>query len=192
MATGAFLPKQHPGKTRPAEFSWEELRGPASVHNWPLVNTVAPDSFIGHIRSRTRKAGFDLPTEAQWEYACRAGTTSRFNNGSDNDEAMRELGRFKWNQRWVEEIDKKSPRWKPDGKDYDGGYTSVGLYKPNAWGLYDMHGNVAEWCLDRRGNDRILRGGHWKWEAHSCTSSAQASNGPSKRRGGLRLVLRLE
>ena len=81
------------------------------------------------------KAGmvFDLPTEAQWEYACRAGTTTAVNTGKNltngsSDPAMDEVATYSHNM--------------------GGNYSTVGSYLPNAWGLYDMHGNVAEWCLD--------------------------------------------
>jgi formylglycine-generating enzyme required for sulfatase activity len=89
-----------------------------------------------------------LPTEAQWEYACRAGTKTAYNDGSDMERY--DIG----GGRWVDDTLSLLGRY--DGNRYDGvgGYsddpTVVGSYKPNKWGLYDMHGNVEEWTRDWR------------------------------------------
>ena len=127
-------PAKHKGDGRPVtNVSWNEIRGDSSVHDWPTVRTVDANSIVGRIRARTGLS-FDLPTDAQWECACRAGTTSNFNNGGDSDDDRRKLGRFFDNRL--------------DGRGGYAEHTTVGSYLPNAWGLYDMHGNVREWCLD--------------------------------------------
>ena len=153
------------------QVTWHEIRGSSLPYNWPKSTKVEPDSFMGRLQARTGLS-LDLPTEAQWEYACRAGTTSEYHNGGDSEKDLIQLGRYKGNQN--------------DGK---GGYNKiakVGSYLPNAWGLYDMHGNVWEPCLDWygecqdgvvdpvgpfRGPNRVFRGGGWFNDATCCTSS---------------------
>ena len=126
---------------------------------------------------------FSLPTEAQWEYACRAGTTTPFHSGGflDRDDANfgRNLGRT----------------------------AEVGSYPANAWGLHNMHGNVWEWCLDlyndypfgqvtdpvgnSTGTSRVLRGGGWFHAAGDCRSAVRHHREPTVRNHaiGFRLAL---
>ena len=164
-------PSFYSGDTRPVEYvSYKVIRGSSMGAQWPVSNAVDSDSFLGKLRARTG-LDFDLPTEAQWEYACRAETTSDYNNGGNTENDLKLLGRYSGD--------------KTDGK---GGctdaHTVVGSYLPNAWGLYDMHGNVSEWCLDwsggsLSGNDpvgsssgsgRVLRGGDFSNSWLLCTS----------------------
>ena len=170
-------PSRDLGDTYPvANMYLEHIRGSFVGANWPLHSQVDADSFLGKIRARTA-LNLDLPTEAQWEYACRAGTTTALNNGKDlentsQDAAMAEVGRYRYNE--------------SDGK---GGYyyAKVGSYRANAWGLYDMHGNVWELCLDWYGNYatgaqtdpvgaasgsyRVMRGGSHYIDALYCRSA---------------------
>ncbi len=163
-------PATYKGDMRPVEHvSYNDIRGATLGAQWPASNSVDPNSFMGRLRARSPMV-FDLPTEAQWEYACRAGTSTALNSGKNLTAAgqcpnMAEVGRYNLNQ--------------SDGK---GGYTewstTVGSYLPNVWGLYDMHGNVCEWCLDwfepdlgdtpvidpkgaETGSSRALRGSHY-------------------------------
>ena len=175
--------------TRPVEkVSYDMIRGSSAGAGWPASFAVDGDSFMGRLRSKTSIDGFDLPTEAQWVYACRAGTTTDYNSGKDHastlqDSAMDEVGRYKYNGGQDDSQD--CATW--------AGTAKVGTYKPNIWGLYDMHGNVQEWCLDwsdgamsgddpvgsSSGTRRILRGGCWDNVACNCTSSDVSYSRPS-------------
>jgi len=181
LVTGSN-PSDYEGDARPVEYvSYNMIRGSSAGAGWPGSDAVDADSFLGKLRARTG-VEFDLPTEAQWEYACRAGTTTDLNSGKnltnwDQDSAMDEVGRYYHNR--------------SDGKSGYSQHTTVGSYLPNAWGLYDMHGNVCEWCLDwpgtlgggtdpegsSSGSSRVRRGGSWDLNAHYCTSSYRGSYG---------------
>ena len=196
LVTGSN-PSERKGDMRPVEqVSWNMIRGDSSKYNWPSSANVDPSTFMGKIRARTGLK-FDLPTEAQWEYACRAGTTSSFNNGGNSEADLKKLGRFALNQkiRGWKESDADFVRHVPDGKGgYWSGHTVVGSYLPNAWGLYDMHGNVGEWCLDWHGNlssgvtdplgsspgsDRVVRGGGNSNSMKGASSSVRIRFSPS-------------
>ena len=162
--------------------SRDMIRGESSKYNWPSSSEIAPDSFMGRLQARTG-FGFDLPTEAQWEYACRAGTTSKYNNGDDSKYSMKQLGRCFDNPN--------------DGRGRYLEHTTVGSYKPNAWGLYDMHGNIEEMCLDWYASDllnhavdpigppsgekRVSRGCSWINPANFCSSSFRSTTSLSYR-----------
>ena len=98
-----------------------------------------------------------LPTEAEWEYCCRAGKQTTYGFGDD----VKELTHYCW--------------YKANSKGYD---PPVGAKKPNAWGLYDMHGYIWEWCADSWSEDynakavpkeKVIRGGSWAHPAEQCT-----------------------
>ena len=135
-------PSYYKGDMRPVEqVSYNDIRGSVNGAGWPTHNQVDANSFMGRLRSKVNML-FDLPTEAQWEYACRAGTSSALNNGKPcSTENLKEVARCQYNSG-------SSNSYPYDGK---GGYSStakVGTYLENAWGLYDMHGNVSELCRD--------------------------------------------
>jgi len=145
------------------------------------------------------KYRFTMPTEAQWEYACRARTTTPFNTGENlTTEQANYHGNYPY-------------RNNPKGK-YLEKTTPVGSYPPNAWGLYDMHGNVWEWCMDwygekyydeckkkgivenpagpETGSYRVLRGGSWNYNGQFCRSAYRNNCSPDDRHKfiGFRLV----
>ncbi len=145
--------------------SYDMIRGSSNGAKWPSSSAVDSDSFMGRLRARTG-LNFDLPTEAQWEYACRAGTTTTYYWGDSKNSS--------YSYAWYNGNSSSRPHW-------------VGEKTPNAWGLYDMSGNVWEWCLDwwgslkygtnpkgpSSGSTRVWRGGGWSNSADSCTSSSR-------------------
>lgn len=149
-----------------ARLSYNLLRGTSAGTLYPDSTAVDATSVIGILRAKTGLTTLDLPTEAQWEYACRAGTTSDYNNGGSTEADLATLGRYSGNQN--------------DGRGgFSGGATTVGSYAPNRWGLYDMHGNVQEWCLDYSYSGRALRGGSFYYVAGFCRSGGRLSGDPS-------------
>ena len=175
-------------KTRPVEqVSYNQIRGSSLGAKWPSSSEVDATSFIDKIRAKTGLDEFDLPTEAQWEYACRAGTTTALNSGKNltstsSDVNMNEVGRYGYNSGYCPNYSYSSSSTTSQGT------AAVGSYKPNDWGLYDMHGNVWEWCLDwwtsslsaatdptgaSSGSSRVGRGGSWCYDAYYCRSACR-------------------
>ena len=185
--------------------SYDDIRGATNstpAIDWPAtVYTVASGSFMDKLRDKTGLTDFDLPTEAQWEYVCRAKTATVFNDGNaaakydgteENNNGntngfLNALGWYKFN-------DPTPPT----------AAQPVGGKLPNAWGLYDTHGNVWEWCLDWygtpvsgsdpkgtvSGSNRVIRGGSWCYPASHCRSAYRSISTPSYRSNniGFRLV----
>jgi len=123
--------------------------------------------------------GYRLPTEAEWEYACRAGTTTPFSTGNNITTSQANYhGILPYNKNAIGENREKT--------------TTVGSFAPNAWGLYDMHGNVWEWCYDMYGNysreaqtdplgaslswdaKRVTRGGSWRNSGEYARSASRS------------------
>jgi len=170
------------------------ISGSTDPSNWGVTPVYPATSAAWDAVEIVKGAnGYRLPTEAQWEYACRAGMTTPFNTG-DNvtaDQANYD-GRYPY---------KKFPPGK-----YRQATTPVGTFDPNAWGLYDMHGNVWEWCWDWHGNYtgdaktdpqgaiigayRVARGGSWSNNARFLRSASRGSSVPAFRDAiiGLRIV----
>jgi formylglycine-generating enzyme required for sulfatase activity len=157
------------------------------------VETLSCDEAMEFCRKLSQRTGkkVHLPTEAQWEYACRAGTTTRFSFG-DAEKALDDCG---WS------LSNSNSKTHP-----------VGQKRANPWGLYDMHGNVWQWCSDwyadsyaneknedpqgpDSGYGRVLRGGSWYVNRQTCRSAFRATSDPYGRVngfGGFRVVVDIE
>jgi len=152
----------------PSAFNNEQFYRTRPVERVAYV-TVMSD-FMPAIREKTGNNRFNLPREAQWEYACRAGTTSLYNNGGNTEDDLKLLGRYLGDGS-VADFNGADPGSCSTNK----GTAAVGSYLPNNWGLYDMHGNVWEWCSDEWGvqdgnKQMVVRGGDWSDPATNCTS----------------------
>ncbi len=189
------------GKHEVTQGQWERVMGNNPGHftgdpRLPVEQVSWGDcqEFLERLNSRV-SGGFRLPTEAQWEYACRAGTTAPFHFGETiSTEQANYDGNYAYGS----------------GRQgtYRGKTAEVGSFPANAWGIYDMHGNVSEWCSDwyasdyyQRcpGNDpengaknayRVLRGGSWDTQPRFCRSAYRFWDAPEGRENGrgLRLV----
>jgi formylglycine-generating enzyme required for sulfatase activity len=192
----------HMGVTEVTQEQYEAVMGdrPWSGKSYVGRSEDAPASYIswhdatGFCEKLSRKTGqtIMLPTEAQWEYACRAGSTTEYCFG----DSQRELGEYAWYHDNTWDAGEKYPH-------------RVAQKRPNDWGLYDMHGNVWEWCRDWYDSDyyennamtdptgpsgekyRVVRGGSWYSAPRGCRSAARGRDNPtdSDHYSGFRVVV---
>ncbi len=168
--------------TEVTRAQWEPVMGKLKSHYWNNCENVCPEGrtsydeaqeFIRKLNQRGDKITYSLPTEAQWEYAARAGSSTRFYFGDSDTQ----LGEYAWYKKNSASI-----------------IHPVGQKRPNAWGLYDMYGNVQEWCQDyygdyptgsvtdptgpATGRIRVIRGGQILLLAKRCRSAYRNAQFP--------------
>lgn len=155
----------------PSHFKAAGLEAPVEQVGWSDCQ-----AFLRELNARVSGGGFRLPTEAEWEYACRAGTVTVFHYGDQLDSSK---ANFDGSASYANG---------PSGE-FRRTTVPVGQFPPNGFGLYDMHGNVWEWCQDwyavypqnsisnpvgpSSGAVRVLRGGCWRRSANNCRSAAR-------------------
>ncbi len=188
IAQGPFeaLMRRNTSKFRDPEYPMDSI-------SWYLAT-----EFCFVLTRQERKAGrippgycYRLPTEAEWEYCCRAGTTSRYSFGNADD-LLHRFGNYcdATNSSHLPWIDRSHS----DGFDRT---APIGSFNANPWGIYDMHGNVWEWCFDffyaynkiettnpfgvLSGVKKVLRGGSWYHAAIGCSSSNRDGVAPEER-----------
>ena len=181
----------------PSHFKNGKNGAPQDTSNYPVedVSWYNCQEFLKKLSQKTGKT-YRFPTEAEWEYACRSGTTTAFHYGDSLNSLQANFnGNYPYNDTLIGPHMKKT--------------TEVGYYRPNAWGLYDMHGNVLEWCHDwdardyyksspmndpqgpSSGENRVIRSGSWTNWAKTCRSASRNSGKPefSYNYYGLRVVM---
>jgi formylglycine-generating enzyme required for sulfatase activity len=185
-------PSRFQSKETQGENKVRLLAGENNTDNRPVeqVSWLDAMEFCSRLSQRTGR-NYTLPSDAQWEYACRAGTTTPFHFG---DTISPELANYDGNHSYADG---------PKGL-YREQTTPVGLFPANAWGLMDMHGNVNEWCLDEwhesyegaptdggawadgaeaekskeKEKTRLLRGGSWNYRPLGCRSGSRNLDWP--------------
>jgi formylglycine-generating enzyme required for sulfatase activity len=183
-----FQPSDDKSRDRVAFGSFQLLEGETTTDERPVERVTWDDAmeFCQRLSQRTRRH-YTLPSEAQWEYACRAGTTTPFAFG---DTLTEELANYDASETYG-----NGPKgeWRQQT-------TPVGRFPANAWGLHDMHGNVWEWCLDhwhenyvgapedgsawlydiekKKEPDQLLRGGSWYGRPWNCRSACRLYGRP--------------
>jgi formylglycine-generating enzyme required for sulfatase activity len=196
------------GKYEVTQGEYQEVMGTNPSHftgdaNLPVeqVNWFEAVAYCEALTALEQKAGlltaryaYRLPTAAEWEYSCRAGTTTPFYFGSA---LLSGMANFDGTTEYPPCDGDPNSCANPDGINIL--HTMpVGSYQPNAWGLYDMHGNVWEWCQDwfspslpggqltdpqgpESGSSRVMRGGRWGNDALFCRSAGRGYLPPSSR-----------
>jgi formylglycine-generating enzyme required for sulfatase activity len=218
---GGYTERENPRLGIKPDFNWRHT-GFTQYENSPVVNVSWNDATL-FCRWLSKQEGktYRLPTEAEWEYVCRAGTTTRYSTG-DNPNDLVEVANVAdisfftmagGGELTAEAADRGRVMGTMLNADDRFVFTSpVGKFKPNAFGLCDTHGNASTWCLDwyaadyyahspvddprgpASGTARIIRGGHWQFAPASCRSAARFGYQPSNRGQflGFRVVCELD
>jgi formylglycine-generating enzyme len=178
-----------------ARFSWR-YNGFKQTDDHPVVN-VSWNDAVAFCNWLGKKEGakYRLPTEAEWEYACRAGTNTRFSTGDDPEKlaTVANVADAAFQREFPFQFGGHHTINADDGYVFT---SPVGIYKPNAFGLYDMHGNASEWCADwyeaeyykrspvndpkgpETGTRRVSRGGDWMGRPDSARSARRGMREP--------------
>jgi formylglycine-generating enzyme len=181
------------GKYEETQGQWKRIMGdnPSFFSdcgdNCPVENLSWADAqdFIGRLNKKTGAQKYRLPTEAEWEYAARAGSQAKYSFGDD----ARDLDEYAWYKN--NSANRQNPEVLYNNRLIRARPHPVGQKKPNSLGLYDMHGNVCEWVHDwygeyrsdlsqnpmgpSSGTGRVYRGGGWDSDADSCRSAKRIS-----------------
>ena len=183
------------GRTEVTQDQWQKIMGSEEIHPekpspFRGINPAYPkvsisyfdiERFLEKLNELSREYRFRLPTEAEWEYACRAGTTTTFSYGLSLHDSL-----ANFNAEMPSKYSSLGNRLEhPE---------PVGSYAPNQWGLYDMHGNVWEWVSDwyapysreeetnptgpKEGKEKVIRGGSWSFGAMNAKSSFRKTHEP--------------
>jgi formylglycine-generating enzyme required for sulfatase activity len=175
------------GKHEVTQAEWTKVMGSNPSHfgnceRCPVegVDFYQVNTFLSRLNAGTTSMRFRLPTEAEWEYACRAGTSTPYSVGAQLTTAQANI-----DGRYSADVE--------DGAAYEK-TLPVGTFPPNAWGLNDMHGNVWEWTNDRYGpyiprqdsdphgaeigGKRVIRGGSWHFDANSARCGLRYTHSP--------------
>jgi formylglycine-generating enzyme required for sulfatase activity len=187
------------------EFTWKNLHF-VQTDEHPVV-VVSWNDAVAFCAWLSKKEGktYRLPTEAEWEYACRGGTKTRFSTGDKEDDlkAAGNVADAALKAKWADAT------WAVGWDDGFAFTAPVGKFKANAFGLYDMHGNVWEWCSDwygegyygkspgadpqgpADGKDRVARGGAWSTQPKFCRCAYRDWHEPGYRSDcvGFRVVV---
>lgn len=183
------------GKFEVTQEQWQKIMGNTELHpekpspfrnvnpDYPIVSIsyFDIDVFLNKLNDLSNEYQFRLPTEAEWEYACRAGTKTAFSFGAFIHDSLANYNSIIKSKYTTSGTYQKSPE-------------PVGSFPPNKWGLYDMHGNVWEWVSDwyapyttetvtnptgpKDGVEKVIRGGSWYFGAESAKSSNRRVHEP--------------
>jgi len=185
------------GKTEVTQAQWQKIMGNKELHpkkpspfrnsnpDYPIVSVSYFDIelFLDKLNELSIEYQFRLPTEAEWEYACRAGTKTPFSFGEILNDSLANYNSKIISKYTIKGSFLESP-------------APVGSYPPNQWGIYDMHGNVWEWVSDwyaapyttdkvanptgpNEGKEKVIRGGSWYFGAENLKSSYRRTHEPN-------------
>ena len=183
------------GQHEVTQTEWKRVMGSNPSHftgceRCPVeqVDFLQVNDFLSRINAGNAAMGFRLPTEAEWEYACRAGSSTPFNTGAQLTTALANV----------------DTRYGAAGSEDGAAYEKtlpVARFAPNKWGLYDMHGNVWEWTNDwygpyiprmendprgpQTGQRKVIRGGSWRFDANSARCGLRYTHAPQDKDDGL-------